>query len=124
VGLSGNLYLNSSGSLYAGFYSVPMTNTDYCSIESNTSLYTTTNAWLRVTYGSFTAFHRSYTDDELYNNETDENIDIFKNISIFYQSLSFDAVIATGKIKTDCKVKKDPEIDPETNMEKNVPPEW
>jgi hypothetical protein len=72
-----------------------MTNTDYCSIEANTGLYTTTNRWLRVAYGSFTAFHRSYTDDELYNNETDENIDIFKNKYVGR------VVIATGNIKTD-----------------------
>ena len=116
--VSGNFYLNTSGSYYGGFYSVPMTNTDYLSIEANTGLYTTTNRWIRVAYGSFTAFHRSYTDDELYNNETDENIDIFKN------NFMGRVVIATGKIKTDCKVEQEEEIDPETNMPKNIPPEW
>ena len=116
--VSGNFYLNTSGSYFGGFYSVPMSNTDYCCIEANTGLYTTTNRWLRVAYGSFTAFHRSYTDDELYNNETDENIDIFKNKYVGR------IVIASGKIKTDGTIKKEPEIDPETNMPKNIPPEW
>ncbi len=46
-------------------------------------------------FGSFTAFHRCYTDDELYNNETDENIDIFKN------NFMGRVVIVIGKIKTD-----------------------
>jgi hypothetical protein len=50
---------------------------------------------------SFTGFHRCYTDDELYNNETDENIDIFKNNFIGC------VVITTGKIKTDFSRKKE-----------------
>jgi hypothetical protein len=58
LAVSGSLYINNSASLFAGFYSVPMTNTDYCCIEANTGLYTTTNRWLRVAYGSFTTFHR------------------------------------------------------------------
>ena len=82
--------------LYAGFYSVSMTNTDYVCVQGD---YGANNAygerWLKVAYGSFTAFHRCYTDDELYNNETDEDIDIFKNNFIGR------VVIATGKIKTD-----------------------
>ena len=51
--------------------------------------------WIMVGYGSFTAFHRCYTDDGLYNNENDEDIDIFKNKYVGR------VVIATGKIKTD-----------------------
>jgi hypothetical protein len=66
--------------LYVGFYSVSMTNTDYVCVQGD---YGANNEygerWLKVTYGSFTSFHRCYTDDVLYNNETDENIDIFKN---------------------------------------------
>jgi hypothetical protein len=116
--VSGNFYLNTSGSFYGGFYSVPMTNSDYLSIQNNTSLNTTTNNWIRVAYGSFTAFHRSYTDDSLFD---EENPDIFKN------NYMGRVVIATGKIKTDLtkpKEKTEIEIDPNPDIPKNDPEEW
>ncbi len=64
--------------------------------------------WIKVGYGTFTGFHRCYTDDELYNNETDEDIDIFKNNYVGR------VVIATGKIKTDFtrKIPNEPVIEP------------
>jgi hypothetical protein len=81
---------------YAGFYSVTNTDTDYLCIQGNFSGNGSYGGrWVKVAFGSFTAFHRCYTDDELYNNETDENIDIFKN------NFMGRVVIATGKIKSD-----------------------
>jgi hypothetical protein len=116
-----NVYMNSGGYTYTGqincvFYSRSMTNTDYCCIGANTGYNTYTSAWLDVAYGSFTAFHRCYTDDELYNNETDESIDLFKN------NFMGRVVIATGKIKTDSTREKKPEPDKPKN--EPTPQEW
>jgi hypothetical protein len=67
--------------------------------------------WIKVGFGSFTAFHRCYTDDELYNGETDEDIDIFKNKYVGC------VVIATGKIKTDFTRKIPNEVEVEVEVE-------
>ena len=96
----GNVYINTNGYTYTGqinsvFYSRSMTNTDYLCYGGNTSLGQYVSGWIDVAYGSFTAFHRCYTNDELYNNDTQENIDLFKN------NYMGRVVIATGKIKTD-----------------------
>jgi hypothetical protein len=104
-----NLYLFNGSSYYGGFYSVSNTNTNYLCIQNNTSINTTTSNWIRVAYGTFTGFHRCYTDDVLYNNEIDENIDLFKN------NYMGRVVIATGKIKTDFSRKRATE--PEPNVE-------
>ena len=124
-------YIQSSAQLrvyneiFGGFYSVSMTNTDYVCVQGD---YGANNAygtrWLRVAFGSFTAFHRCYTDDELYNNDTQENIDIFKN------NYMGRVVIATGKIKTDLTRMNDEErgddkpeyVEPDKS--KKQTPEW
>ena len=67
--------------------------------------------FIKVTYGSFTVFHRCYTDDVLYNNESDESIDLFKN------NYMGRVVIATGKIKTDFSRPKETEPTPEPTAE-------
>jgi hypothetical protein len=93
--------------MYGGFYSVTNSYTDYLCVQGD---YGGNNAygerWIRVAFGSFTAFHRCYTDDEIYNNDTQENIDLFKN------DYMGRVVIATGKIKSDfsriTKAPKDP----------------
>jgi hypothetical protein len=108
--------------IFGGFYSVTNTDTDYLCIMGN---YGANNAyssrWIKVAFGSFTAFHRCYTDDELYNNETDEDIDIFKNNFIGR------VVIATGKIKTDfsrtTEAPKDPD-EVEEDKAKREENEW
>jgi hypothetical protein len=88
--------LNANGQITGGFYAVSLSNTDHLVVMEN---YANQGTYavntIKVGHGSFTAFHRCYTDDELYTNETDENIDIFKN------NYMGRVVIATGKIKTD-----------------------
>ncbi len=87
----------------AVFKSVNNTNTDYCCVQLNFgSIGDSASLKIKVAYGSFTVFHRCYTDDELYG-ETDDDIDIFKNKYIGR------VVIVTGKIKTDFTRKKEEE---------------
>ena len=95
ISCTGNI---TTTAINAVFYSVSMTGTDYLCIETNTALNSSTRNWIRVAYGSFTAFHRCYTDDGLYD---EENPDIFKN------NYMGRVVIATGKIKTDFSMNKD-----------------
>jgi hypothetical protein len=84
------------GQITAYFIAVSQTDTDHLVVQLNYG-YVGQGAQLtmKVGYGSFTAFHRCYTDDILYNNDTQENIDLFKN------NYMGRVVIATGKIKTD-----------------------
>jgi hypothetical protein len=100
--VSGLLYVTDQ--LNAYFIAVNRTNTDYLCVQQNYANEGTGAAnTIKVAHGSFTAFHRCYTDDELYNNETDEIIDIFKNKYVGR------VVIATGKIKTDFSREKESE---------------
>jgi hypothetical protein len=79
------LNLNTNEAFFGGeitvvFKAVSMTNTDYCCVQLNFgAIGDAATLRLKVVYGSFTAFHRCYTDDELYHNEIDDYIDIFKN---------------------------------------------
>jgi hypothetical protein len=108
--------------LFAGFTAVNRTNTDYLCVQQDYGAIGGYNThWIRVAFGSFTGFHRCYTDDELYNNETNESIDLFKNNFIGR------VVIATGKIKTDFSRKKetsDEEPLTEPDKDKSEPQEW
>jgi hypothetical protein len=95
------------GQIYAYFIPVSTTTRDYLCVESNFADGWAETKWIRVAYGSFTAFYRCYTDDVLYNNESDESIDLFKN------NYMGRVVIATGKIKTDFsrQVEEDPDTE-------------
>jgi hypothetical protein len=100
------------GEIEALFYAVSMTNTDYLCVQQNYgSINSVASLKIKAAFGSFTAFHRCYTDDDLYNNETDESIDIFKN------NYMGRVVIATGKIKTDFTRKKETDAEPEPEPE-------
>ncbi len=103
--ITGDLFI--TGQVVTGLYVVSQTNTDYCCVQQNyTSIGQYYQLAIKVAYGSFTAFHRCYTDDELYG-ETDETKVIFKNNYVGR------VVIATGKIKTDFTRKKPTEPEPE-----------
>ena len=104
------------GTITGYFYAVSMSNTDYLCIQTNlANINSVAKLPIRAAYGSFTAFHRCYTDDVLYNNETDESIDIFKN------NYMGRVVIATGKIKTDFTRPKETEPEPEPEPDTGLP---
>jgi hypothetical protein len=103
--ISGDLFV--TGQVVTGLYVVSSTNTDYCYVQQNfSSIGQYYQLAIKVAYGSFTVFHRCYTDDELYG-ETDETKDVFRNKYIGR------VVIATGKIKTDFTRLKPTEPEPE-----------
>jgi hypothetical protein len=92
--------ISSQGHLTCYFQSFSGSGMDYTGVLNAGEI--TTNNWrtLRVIFGTFTGYHRCYTDDDLCN---DENIDIFKN------EYMGRIVISTGKIKTDVSIKKNKE---------------
>jgi len=113
------------GEIYAYFTAVNNSGTDYLCCSYNWAYVgLNTPEWIRIAYGSFTAFHRCYTDDILYNDENDESIDLFKD------KYMGRVVIATGKIKTDFSRQKEtdeePELDNLTGLPKpqNKEEEW
>jgi hypothetical protein len=71
---------------------ISSTNTDYVCVSGNTSFQSVNDKILYIANGTFTGFHRNYTDDELFDVE---NPEIFKNSFIGC------IVISSGKIKTD-----------------------
>ena len=117
---AGSIYAHNN--LYGNFVSRSGTGTDYLCVDGNaTSLGQGLHGQIMSAYGSFTEFHRCYTDDELYNNDTDENIDLFKN------NFMGRVVIATGKIKTDFtrNVEAPEPTEPDTSDIKKAPDtEW
>lgn len=80
------------GTFVGTFLSVANTGTDYLCIQINTTQGTSYQSTVRIAFGSFTGFHRCYTDDILYN---EAESDLFKN------KYAGRLVISTGKIKTD-----------------------
>ena len=116
----GTLYAHYD--IYGRFTSISNTGNDYLCIQQNaSSVGQGLHGIIRSAYGTFTGFHRCYTDDELYNGDTDENIDVFKN------NFMGRVVIATGKIKTDLSrdvVPSEP-TEPDTSDIKKAPDtEW
>ena len=116
-GVNVNTDLYVSYNINASFTAVAMTGTDYLCVQQNYTSGQTASNWIRIAFGSFTAFHRCYTDDELYNNETDESIDLFKNNFVGR------VVIATGKIKTDL-TRSEETIEREGGISKSPNSEW
>ena len=116
----GTIYAHDD--IYGRFTSVGMTGTDYLCIQQNAgSVGQGLHGIIRSAFGSFTAFHRCYINDELYNGDTDENIDLFKN------NFMGRVVIATGKIKTDLSrdVAPPEPTEPDTSDIKKAPDtEW
>jgi hypothetical protein len=94
-----NVYLNGYTVVYntlqVRLTNISSTNTDYVCVAGNTGFNSVNDKALYIANGTFTGFHRNYTDDELFDVE---NPDIFKNN--FFGCI----VISTGKIKTDYSI--------------------
>jgi outer membrane protein assembly factor BamB len=91
AGTSGDFF--ATGQLVAGLYAVSQTNTDHLVVQQNYSYEGQyTQNVIKDGFGTFTGFHRVYTDDTLFN---ESNPDIFRN------NYMGRVVISTGKIKTD-----------------------
>ena len=92
------------GTLYAyagaviNMTSIGTFNTDFVGISGTTGNGGNYNLQLYILYNTFTGFHRSFTDDLLYN---DEDPDIFK------KTYMGRLVIASGEIATDTIVDKE-----------------
>jgi hypothetical protein len=100
--------LNEGGSLYvsnqitAKFYTIPSLNTDHIGINANTGSDSNGNYTMYVIYNTFTAFHRSFLDNE-------QLFDI-ENPQKFKDDYVGRIVIASGKIATDTKLNEEWEI--------------
>jgi hypothetical protein len=87
-----NQYTVVYNTLQVRLTNISSTNTDYVCVAGNTSFNSVNDKALYIANGTFTGFHRNYTDDELFDPETPE---LFKN------NFTGCIVISTGKIKTD-----------------------
>jgi hypothetical protein len=111
------MYLNSTifayGSLLCRLSNISSTNTDYVCVSGNTAYQSLNDKFLYIANGTFTGFHRNYTDDELFDVE---NPEIFKNSFVGY------IVISSGKIKTDYSSIEEELIEEEEKLNNKV--EW
>jgi hypothetical protein len=80
--------------------SVSNSGTDYCGVTINTAINTAYTTSIKIMYGTFTGFHRCFTDDIEYNKEEPQK---FKDDYIGR------IVISSGKIATDTKTENDKE---------------
>ena len=91
--LTGQLRID--GSIMATFLSVNAAYTDMLGLINEVDSGTTSNQQVYVIFGTFTGFHRCFTDDELFNDENEQTIKEFKNNYVGR------VVVSTGKIATD-----------------------
>jgi hypothetical protein len=87
-----NQYTVVYNTLQVRLTNISSTNTDYVCVAGNTGFNSVNDKALYIANGTFTGFHRNYSDDELFDPETPE---LFKN------NFAGCIVISTGKIKTD-----------------------
>ena len=92
-GLYASGTISTDNEVYCNFYSQSNSGNDYCCVPINSTWGQFTGRQpLRVAYGTFTGFHRVYSNDILFD---EESPDIFKN------NYMGRVVISIGKIKTD-----------------------
>ena len=95
---SGNL--RAYGALQANFLTIANTNRDLVGIAfENTAVNDVNSAVLYCINGTFTGWHRCFTDDELFNNDNPQQ---------FKDDYEGRIVISTGKIATDTTDNGDP----------------
>ena len=100
--ICGNAYCSSSlivyGSTYLNMTSVANSGTDYVGVQYDTSQGSNYTLQLLIMYGSFTGFHRCFSDDEKFNKDDLQN---FKDTYVGR------IVISSGKIATDTSKSDD-----------------
>jgi len=92
--------VNVSGYLSCKMTSVANSGTDYIGVQINSSQGSDYTAYLYIMYGSFTGFHRCFTDDNLFD---------INNTQQFKDDYVGRIVISSGKIATDSKKVDDDE---------------
>jgi len=95
---TGSLLL--SGEIIPNMTSIGTSGTDCCGVSFNSSQGTTYQTSIKIIYGTFTGFHRCFTDDIEFNEEEPQK---FKDDYIGR------IVISTGKIATDTKIENEEE---------------
>jgi hypothetical protein len=91
---NGNLSVD--GTLQATFSSIANTGLDYLGVQYNyPSTGVSSKQVIYAVFGTFTGFHRCFTNDDLFSDESDETINDFKF------KYAGRVVVSTGKIATD-----------------------
>ncbi len=80
--------------------SVENNGTDYCGVTLNTAQNSNYKTSIKVMFGTFTGFHRCFTDDIEFNKEEPQK---------FKDDYVGRIVISSGKIATDSKTENDTE---------------
>jgi hypothetical protein len=100
--ISGNAYFSNAmvvyGSTYLTVQSVANSGTDYVGVQYDTSEGSNYTLQLYLMYGSFTGFHRYFTNDENFNKD---------DIQKFKDKYVGRIVISSGKIATDTSKSND-----------------
>jgi hypothetical protein len=89
-----------AGEIVPTMTSVSSTNTDYCGVSFNSAFNGVYQTSIKILYGTFTGFHRCFTEDELYNKEEPQK---------FKDDYVGRIVVSTGKIATDTKTENETE---------------
>jgi hypothetical protein len=92
--------LQLTGEIIPTMSSVSNSGTDYCGVTINTAINTAYTTSIKIMYGTFTGFHRCFTDDIEYNKEDPQK---------FKDDYVGRIVISSGKIATDSKTENDTE---------------
>ncbi len=106
--------LNEVGSLYVlnqitcRFYTITNSGTDYIGVSANNANGAFGNYTLYIMYGTFTGFHRVFTEDEKYDKEDPQK---------FEDDYAGRIVVSIGKIATDTN-NNDPNTESQINYDK------
>jgi hypothetical protein len=90
-----------AGEIVPTMTSVSSTNTDYCGVGFNSAFNGVYQTSIKILYGTFSAFHRCFIDNEPYYDDT--------NPQKFKDDYVGRIVVCSGKIATDTKTENDTE---------------
>jgi hypothetical protein len=93
--------VNVSGYLSCKMPSVANSGTDYVGVQINTSQGSDYTSYLYIMYGTFTGFHRVFTEDDKFNKDDPQK---------FKDDYLGRIVVSSGKIATDTKINEEWEI--------------